>query len=229
MVKVLSDYFEEYSYCEKNLRLLQIYQKLWEDGYKLGEYGKYLRNPYQFEEERLFSILKNIGMWKSGKWWLDQNFDQRWDFFKISKTLKNVIRMVGTHSRDAEILNIIAVNDKTKIPGFAKHAGSVILTVMYPDSYGIMDYRVWRALNDKWIEHYNLDFFCKFRKECENCYEVHCKYIQDTVNSSDFDLEECERYFQGIRKIATIENMNPRQVDMSLWEYDRQHSRCTRQ
>ena len=97
---------------------------------------------------------------------------------------------------------------------------------MYPELYGILDYKVWKALNDKWIEYYNLDFLCKFKEECKNCYEAICKYIQGTVGSTDFSLRECEQYFKGIRKIAALEDMNPRQVDMALWEYDEQHWGC---
>jgi len=228
MIKELSDYFREYSYGEKKPRLLQIYRRMWEGGFRLGEYGRYLRNVARFEEKRLFSILKDVGLWKSGQRWLDKQFNQWWNFSKIRNSLNDVINLSDTRTEDGRVLGIIAVDRKTKIPGFGKRAGSVILTVMYPDSYGIIDCKVWRALNDKWALHYDLDPLCRFKKECRNCYEVGCKYIQGTVSSIDFSLEDCNQYFEVIRQIGMIENMNPRQVDMALWEYDEQHSRCPR-
>ncbi len=133
--------------------------------------------------------------------------------------------MLGTRVDDKSVMSVLTIRKKTRIPGFGKRAGSVILTIMYPDLYGIIDYRVWRALNDKWIEYYNLDFVCKFKNLCKHCYKAGCKYVQGTVNSSDFNLEECELYFKGIRKIADLIDMNPRQIDMALWEYDEQHSK----
>jgi hypothetical protein len=226
MVKQLSDYFREYSYGENKTALLQIYRRMWEDGYRLGEYGRYLRNPAQFEEERLFSILKDIGLWKSGKRWLDKGFDLSWNFWKIRNALDLLVNQRGTRTVNGRILSIIAVNHETKIPGFRLRSGSVILTVMYPDSYGIIDYKVWRAINDKWAEHYDLNLSCRFKEKCGNCYEVGCNYIQGTVSSIDFSLEECGLYFDAIRSIGVAENMNPRQVDMALWEYDEQRSHC---
>lgn len=228
--KKLLDYFREYSYAKDNPALLQIYRKMWKDGYRMGEYGSYLRNPSQFQKNKLFTVLRDIGFWKAGKRWLDRGFDTRWNFLNIKDTLSSIANSVspnlGASIGNGKILGVVAANNRTKIPGFAKRAGSVVLTVMYPEFYGIIDYKVWRSLNDKWIEHYNLDFLCKFKEECKNCYRVGCKYIQGTVSSTDFNLGECEQYFKGIRKIAALEDMNPRQVDMALWEYDEQNARA---
>jgi hypothetical protein len=228
MAKELSDYFKEYSYGKKNAKLLQIYQKMWEGGCKLGDYGRYLRNPSQFEEKRLFSVLRDIGFWKAGQRWLAKGFDRNWSFLNIKNTFSSVnnsISILGTRVDDRSVISILTIRKKTRIPGFGKRTGSAILTIMYPDLYGIIDYRVWRALNDRWLECYNLDFRCRFKNLCKRCYKAVCKYIQGTVNSSDFNLEECERYFKGIRKIADLADMNPRQIDMALWEYDIQHSK----
>jgi len=177
----------------------------------------------------LFAILKDIGFWKARQRWLDKGFDRLWSFPNIKNALSSVnnsISMFGTRVSDRSLISVLVSIKKTRIPGFGKRAGSVILTVMYPNLFGIIDYKVWRALNDRWIYYYRLDFVCRFKETCKNCYEAGCKYIQGTIGSTDFNLKESEQYFRGIRKIASLEDMNPRQVDMALWEYDEQHSKC---
>ena len=119
---------------------------MWEDGYRLGEYGKYLRNPSRFEQTELFTILRNIGFWKSGKRWIKHGFDRRWSLRKINDSISRTINLVEK-ARNGEALNTFAESSETKISGFGKRAGSVILAVMYPDMYGIIDYKVWRALS----------------------------------------------------------------------------------
>jgi len=228
VAKSLADYSSEYSYGTNDARLQQIYREMWEGGYRVGEDGRYLRCHSKFEENKLFSILKGIAYWKSGgEWWSNQGFDNYWSFPKIRSTFRNLVDLKKsvTKSKDEKVLSIIAVNPETKISGFGLRSGSVIMTVMYPDSYGIIDYKAWRALNGKWAEQYDLEILCKLKNECGDCYGTCCKYDLRTEGSADFDLAECGQYFDEIRKIGVAEEMNPRQVDMALWEYDRQYSR----
>jgi len=165
---------------------MRIYREMWENGYKLGVYGRYLRKPSQFEESCLASILRHIAFWKNGRWWLGLGFDSSWSYPKLKDMFSKLKEFEQSGTEFGEgLLAIIAVNRETKIAGFGKPTGSVVLAVMYPDSYGIIDYRTWRALNSQWARQYGVHIACRFRNECADCYEVKCRYAQGAV---DFDL-----------------------------------------
>ncbi|KXB07861.1 hypothetical protein AKJ58_01610 [candidate division MSBL1 archaeon SCGC-AAA385D11] len=219
--KDFHDYFSEYSYRMDDPEYRRIYEKMWDDGYKLGEYGKALENFESLSTEKLFSILLDIGKWKAGERWYKKGYDEYWNH----ETIKRVLDVITSENSDRERIKAFGWG----IKGFNKRTGSAVLTVVYPDQYGILDYKVWRALNHRWSREYDLDIECeqKNKGKCPGCYESNrCRYKLGASNSKPFNLAECDQYFDGIRTIGRGENMNPRQVDMALWEYDSQKSSC---
>ncbi len=73
---------------------------------------------------------------------------------------------------------------------------SAILTATYPRRYGVIDFRVWRALSD-------------------------LKLVQRKRKGGGFGFRDWTDYLRIIRSCAERLGVSPRSIDRSLWEYDK--------
>ncbi len=95
------------------------------------------------------------------------------------------------------------------LKGVGIPVASAILTVIFPEEYCVIDYRVWRTLLWMHSDMHNLENYSCF-SELTDCLR---KYT--TIDSYSLFLEV-------IRKFAEENNTTRRKIEMALWAYDKE-------
>lgn len=101
--------------------------------------------------------------------------------------------------KDDEIkrkIEILILLEGVQIP-----VASSILAIIHPKKYGVIDVRVWRTLHNE----YDSSLFPSKSSA--------------SLNSTDF-----VKYVNYIRKLADKSRLTPREVDMALFQYDKENS-----
>lgn len=105
-----------------------------------------------------------------------------------------------------------AVNILTQLSGVGVPLASTVLTVAYPDSYAIIDYRAFRGLAAAKPE------IADPRSEGYSVYADFLEHFRNYLTSA----EAYGYYMDHIRKIAEDEEISAREVDMALWAFDKE-------
>lgn len=84
--------------------------------------------------------------------------------------------------------------------GIGIPTASAVLTVVDPQNFGIVDVRVWKTLH---------------RWQPDRFSEEHGSY---------WPITDFERYLETIRELARSSNLSCREVDMALWQMDRERT-----
>jgi thermostable 8-oxoguanine DNA glycosylase len=85
-----------------------------------------------------------------------------------------------------------------ELKGVNIRMASAILTIIYPEMYGVLDFRAWNTL--------------------ENVGEVKKRKIS-------YNVKDWYRYLMIIRGLAKKFNVTPRRIDYVLWSYDKELSK----
>ena len=85
----------------------------------------------------------------------------------------------------------------TALKGVSYPAASAILMFHNPQEFGVIDIRVWRQL-------------------------YKAKLVHTNSIGQNFSLNECEIFYQVIRKLATEMNLSARQVEKRIFDYDKE-------
>jgi len=91
--------------------------------------------------------------------------------------------------------------------GVGVPVASAILTVVFPQDYGVLDYRAWRAA--EWFDQGSVSF---------NSYDGYVDFLDNFRNYATTDAYKS--YLNKIRSIANAQAVSAREVDMALWAYD---------
>jgi thermostable 8-oxoguanine DNA glycosylase len=89
-----------------------------------------------------------------------------------------------------------------ELRGVAVRMASAILTIVYPEKYGVVDIRAWRALSD-------LNLLEEGKKNRDKNY---------------YSIDDYLLYLDIIRQKAKEYGITPREVDKALWKYDEKSS-----
>lgn len=145
--------------------------------------------------------LRKIGQWKSGG--------------RIDHHLKqNNPTYVEQRSTVAFQTNsdVVKVEALTELKGVQVPVASAILTMHEPTNYAVVDYRAFRALGA--AEPHLLNP------------QTYPDYVEFMESFQDYNSapEAYRFYMDVVRDIAQREGILPREVDMALWGYDKEHN-----
>lgn len=100
------------------------------------------------------------------------------------------------------------LNELVELKGVGVPVASAILTVIYPTIYCIVDFRVWNSL--LWLE---------YKKSSFDSYSSSREFI-DSFRKYD-DINSYIKYLDKIRNLSNDNNMAPRDIEMALWQFDK--------
>lgn len=107
--------------------------------------------------------------------------------------VETVSRRVFAASTDDSKVEILC-----ELSGVGVRMASAILTIVYPQLYGVVDVRAWRALSDLGL----------IDEEKAN------------RNKSYFSTNDFVLYLHVIRRLAVENGISPREIDKALWKFD---------
>lgn len=119
------------------------------------------------------------------------------------KKIKEITKKIFAKHSDAES----QMTELLKLEGVSVPVASALLTVIYPKKYCIVDFRVWNTL--LWIED---------KKSLFKNYSNYSDFINNFRNYNK--VSSYISYMKKIDKLATKQNMTPREIEMALWKYD---------
>ncbi len=158
---------------------------------------KYKKISYASKEERLFEKIGNDI--KNRKYLTKNNFLEivRWKSVRaIRKAEDNSDEVIEKITKFAFEVDSeeIKMRVLTSLNGVSIPMASAILTITYPEKYGVIDIRAWHSL-------YNLGLV---------------KYRKDVFNIKDWLL-----YLKIIRQLSNDYDFTPRQIDKAMFMYDK--------
>lgn len=104
-----------------------------------------------------------------------------------------------------------AADHLSELSGVGVPVASSVLSMAYPSSYAVIDFRALRALpitNPGLVDPQNYTEYAD--------YMDHFRGYGTRPGTYDF-------YMDNIRNIASTENLTPREVEIALWTYDKKH------
>lgn len=139
----------------------------------------------------------NICKWKTPR-------PKRYYQENAKKKIEKITRKVFAKHPDTEL----QMTELLKLKGVNVPVASALLTVIYPKTYCIVDFRVWNTLF--WIEDKRSLF-----KNYSN--------FSDFINNfrSYNKVSSYLFYLERIKKLAEKHSMIPREIEMALWQYDK--------
>ena len=164
-IKELIDKYNEISYTEREGRLF-------------GEIGKDIRNRGYLKKEEFLEVVR----WKSVRAIRKAEANSEEVIEKITKFAFEI---------DNEEVKIMVL---TSLNGVSIPMASSILTVSYPEKYGVIDIRGWHTL-------YNLGLM---------------EYKKDVFNFKDWLL-----YLKIIRELSKEYGVSPREIDKAIFMFDK--------
>ncbi len=155
--------------------------------------SKSLQKRKHLKREEFINICK----WKTPR---PKNHYQKNNEKKIEEiTGKVFAKHPDTESQMTELL---------KFKGVSVPVASALLTVIYPKTYCIVDFRVWNSL--LWIED---------RKSLFKNYSIFSDFINNFRSYGN--VASYISYMEGIKKMAEKHGMTPREIEMALWQHDK--------
>ena len=164
-IQDLIEKYNEVSYAEREGRLF-------------GEIGKNIRNRGYLKEDELLEIVR----WKSAR-----------AIRKAEANPKDVIEKITKFAFEIDNEEV-KIRVLTSLNGVSIPMASSILTIPYPEKYGIIDIRGWHTL-------YNWGLV---------------KYKKDVFNVKDWLL-----YLKIIRELGKKYSLSPREIDKAIFMYDK--------
>ena len=191
----LTEYFERYNYFPKLTDFI------------FGELAYAIRYRGFLEKEDFVLIW----LWKTQLWQIDEErgtfkHEQKEDYFETDEQeIKNITKRIFEidHSNRDSVAKLIG--DLDTLRGVGTKVATAILSVVFPDKYGIVDVHVQRALGIKDIQI--------------------PEYVRTEAEILDY---QCTEHIFKMREIAkeqtriTGRYWTPRMVDMALWVMDQQ-------
>lgn len=107
------------------------------------------------------------------------------------KNVRLITSIAFSQKSDALKMHIL-----TALYGVNYPAASAVLMFRNPKKYPVLDIRVWQQLHK-------------------------AGYVKGNPRGQNFTLQQCEDYFDAIRKLARATGMTARQVEKRLFDYDR--------
>jgi hypothetical protein len=136
------------------------------------------------------------------------------------KSPRQKSRYKNNRQTDVELVTSTAINSHLNVEhqvsalceldGVGVPVASAILTVVFPQDYGVLDYRAWRAA--EWFDQGTVSF---------SSYGGYADFLDDLRNYAT--TEAYKSYLDNIRTIANSQGVSAREVDMALWAYDESH------
>jgi hypothetical protein len=146
--------------------------------------------------------LRRISRWKLQGGRNDANIEQN-----DSADVEHQTRAAFQAAADVEAVNIL-----TELSGVGVPLASTVLTVAYPDTYAIIDYRAFRGLAAAKPE---------IVDPRTNGYGAYAEFLECFRNYLT-KADAYEYYMTHVRKIAEEEELSTREIDMALWAFDKE-------
>ncbi|HOK56681.1 MAG TPA: hypothetical protein PLF90_05065 [bacterium] len=196
------DFNEWAAEYERNYRRKNISIQYYIDGNGeiAHEYSPYFESISQVLQQRGFLSKKefiSICEWKTKRQKNRYQENSEEDIMEIT----NVV-ITGDLNIEGQIYKL------TQLEGVGVPVASAILTVVFPNNYCVLDYRVWRAL--LWVMS-ETDGFGDYTEFSE--------IMGNFLNYASFG--SYMYYLEKIRTLAEEHNMTPRKIEMALWMYDK--------
>lgn len=148
------------------------------------EFHRYIKKKGYIDQKR----LKDISGWKSSR-------ARRYIRHQDPQMVKSISRLALRLKDDEYSTRILLA-----LRGVGTPTASAILSMAYPQRYGVIDRRAWSSLH-------RLGLFA--------------------TKKHTFRVSDYVRYLTAIRTIARESNLTPRQVDIALWQYDKESRKKT--
>lgn len=124
------------------------------------------------------------------------------------KDNKDILKEVNKKIFPENVKPKLKLKELLRLEGVGVPVASALLTVIFPEEYCVIDFRVRQSL--LWIDNKPLSFkdYKSFSEFIDNLRKT------DTVNSY-------MRYLGKIKELAQKHKMTPREIEMALWQYDK--------
>ncbi|MBP7849932.1 MAG: hypothetical protein KA053_06615 [Lentimicrobiaceae bacterium] len=149
----------------------------------------------------------NICRWKTNR---PQSRYSSEDNLKTIKTMSKDI--IAFHLREEQDRTSKSIKLLKSLNGVQVPVASALLTVMFPKTYCVIDYRVRRAI-----------YFLENSKNGILAFEQYSSFTGCLdITSKGPSVKDYVEYLQKISRESTRLKCTPRELEMALWEYDSQ-------